>query len=230
LFSNIKHIFFDFDDTLWDFEKNSAIVLEQLFAEYELSEKLKTDFDTFHVTYKKINQELWRSYYKKEIDKQYLRNNRFDLAFREFSYTNYKENLEVTEHYLARSPYGTHLKADCIDTLNYLKEKYTLHIITNGFKEVQDIKIDACGLRDYFSCILISEEHKLTKPDLEIFRLAETLANCQKEECVMIGDNFESDIVGAEGAGWKSVFLSENPKEDFNGKIISGLGELKQLL
>jgi putative hydrolase of the HAD superfamily len=226
MYQNVKHIFFDLDDTLWDFERNSSNVLQGLFSEYNLSAKLNTDFETFHTTYKKINNELWSLYNKKEIDKQYLRNNRFNIAFNEFSYSNYKENLEVTEHYLARSPYGKHLKEGCMETLDYLKEKYQLHIITNGFKEVQNIKIDACGLRNYFSCIVISEEHKLTKPDVEIFRLAETLANCTKEECVMIGDNFESDIMGATGAGWKSIYFGKESQEI---KSISRLTDLIDL-
>jgi putative hydrolase of the HAD superfamily len=206
---NIKHIFFDLDDTLWDFEKNSGKVLQQLFLEYDLTSKLKTDFENFHFTYKKINLSLWQQYSKKEIDKQYLRNHRFNIVFNKFGYNNYEENLNITEHYLTRAPKGTHLKTGCIEVLEYLNQKYHLHIITNGFKEIQFIKIDGCGLRSYFKNIIISEEHNLTKPDEQIFRLAENFANADKENCVMIGDNFESDIQGAINAGWKAIWLTE---------------------
>jgi putative hydrolase of the HAD superfamily len=227
MYSGIKHIFFDLDDTLWDFEKNSSAVLQDLFSEYNLTQKLNVDFHQFHSKYKQINTELWRKYYKGEIDKQFLRNHRFNETFKEFAYNNYNENLEITEHYLNRSPHGTHLKKDCLDVLNYLKPKYQLHIITNGFKEVQDIKINNSGLKKFFSQIIISEEHQLTKPNEKIFRLSESLANCKKEDCVMIGDNLESDIEGALSAGWKAIWLTDTP---IDGRFhqIEGLNQLKE--
>ena len=89
-----------------------------------------------------------------------------------------------------------------------LNKNYHLHIITNGFKEVQAIKIDGCGLRNYFKNIIISEEHNLSKPEEKIFRLAESFADAKTEECVMIGDNFESDIVGALNAGWEAIYFA----------------------
>lgn len=232
MFSGIKHIFFDLDDTLWDFEKNSSVVLRNLFLEFDLSSKLNTDFDTFYITYKQINSDLWRSYFKKEIDKQFLRNNRFDIVFQKFSYRNYDENLAATEHYLQRSPYGTHLKDNCIETLTYLKTKYKLHIITNGFKEVQYIKLNNCGLNPYFDKIIVSDEHNLTKPDEKIFRLAESLAGCVPQQCVMIGDNYESDVEGALNAGWKAIWFDPLPSPPKDGKInqISSLKELNGIL
>jgi len=225
MYSGIKHIFFDLDDTLWDFEKNSEAVLVDLFEEYDLANKLQTDFYTFHSTYKVVNNDLWSAYYKKSVDKQFLRDNRFHITFQKFSYNNYEENLLVTEQYLVRSPYGTHLKTGCIQTLDYLKNKYSLHIITNGFKEVQNIKLDNTGLRKYFDHIIISEEHSLTKPDEKIFRLAEQFSGSIREECVMIGDNVESDIEGALNAGWKAIWLTNTPNE----VKINQIGELSEL-
>jgi putative hydrolase of the HAD superfamily len=229
MFSSIKHIFFDLDDTLWDFEKNSSAVIKDLFHEYELALKLKTDFDTFHQSYKEINNNLWRSYHRKEIDKQFLRNNRFHLAFQKFSYNNFEENLLITELYLERSPFGKHLKDGCLETLSYLATKYQLHLITNGFKEVQHIKLNNCGLKSYFKHIIISEEHNLTKPDVKIFRLAESLVNSGKEHCLMVGDNYESDIEGAANAGWKSVYYS-NAKTEQKTYTINHLLALKEIL
>lgn len=217
------------DDTLWDFEKNSGHVLQQLFLEFELTGKLKTDFNNFHSTYKKTNTQLWLQYAKKEIDKSYLRNHRFNLVFKQFDYDNYDENLIITDHYLNRAPNGRHLKDGCIDVLDYLKQNYQLHIITNGFKEIQHIKIDGCGLRDYFSNIIISEEHNLTKPDEQIFRLAENFAGAKKEECIMIGDNFKSDVEGALNAGWDAIYFSESHSAEYTGRFIRELTELKLL-
>jgi putative hydrolase of the HAD superfamily len=227
--SHKKHLFFDFDDTLWDFQKNSSVILQQLFEEYGLQDKLSTDFGNFHNTYRTINQQLWSKYYKKEIDKHEVRNRRFHIVFQSFGYDNYEENLEITQHYLTRTPKGTFLKEGCIETLNYLKQNYTLHIITNGFKESQSVKIDGSGLRTYFSEIIISDEHNLIKPEEKIFRLAETMAKAIPSECVMIGDSLESDIEGAMKAGWEAIYYTESTSHDFKGRTISRLQDLKLL-
>lgn len=226
---NRQHLFFDLDDTLWDFEKNSSKVLEELFTEFDLEAKLKTDFQNFKIVYQQINLRLWERYNKKEIDKQYLRNHRFNLTFNQFDYDNYSENLFVTEQYLERAPKGIALKENCIETLDYLKQKYSLHIITNGFKEVQGIKIDGCGLRNYFSQVIISEEHQMTKPDIELFRLSETFAGTTADNCVMIGDNFECDIKGAQNAGWEAVYFNEHSNNSFMGRKIKDLKELQTI-
>jgi putative hydrolase of the HAD superfamily len=202
-------------------------VLRELFLEHHLSAKLNTGFETFHHTYKEINRELWKQYNLGLVNKQELRNNRFHETFNRFSYNNYNENLEVTEKYLARSPYGKHLKEGCLEILEYLKPSYSLHVITNGFKEVQNIKISECGLKDYFGQIIISEEHQLNKPDEKIFRLSERLVSCNREECVMIGDNYDSDISGALGAGWQAIWLNE-AAADNQIHSIKKLEELKK--
>src|SRR4051812_27525854 len=103
---NRKHLFFDLDDTLWDFEKNSSAVLKELFIEFAMAEKLNVDFDNFYLAYKIINQDLWSQYYKKTIDKTFLRNNRFNLAFGKFNYDHAGESLLVNEQYLLRAPHG----------------------------------------------------------------------------------------------------------------------------
>lgn len=225
---NKKHLFFDLDDTLWDFNRNSGNVLKELYTEFELEDKLKADFTLFHEEYKKVNFEFWCRYYKREIDKSFLRNNRFKETFKKFNYSNDPENQLITEQYMNRAPHGRFLKEGCLETLAYLARHYSLHIITNGFKEIQGIKLDGCGLRDFFCHIIISEEHNLIKPEEKIFRLAETMAGTTKEECVMIGDNYESDVLGALNAGWEAIYLSENNSEKFEGRVINKLIELKR--
>jgi len=228
MYKGIKHIFFDLDDTLWDFEKNSAIVLQQLFDEYCLSEKLNTFFEKFHSAYREVTGRFWIEYNKGEIDKQFLRSHRFHETFKRFSYDNYDENLEITQQYMERTPRGIHLKEGCIETLEYLKNRYYLHIITNGFKDIQSVKLEGTGLTNYFAQIVISEEHGINKPDEKIFRLAEKLAGSSKKECIMIGDNFENDIEGALSAGWKAIWLTEKKAEE-NFHSIEKLTRLKQL-
>jgi len=224
-----KHLFFDFDDTLWDFQKNSTAILHELFYEFALEAKLKTELPEFLNAYKKVNLGFWSQYYKKQINKEHLRNHRFNETFKVFGYDNYGENLLITEQYLNRAPHGSRLKEGCVETLEYLKKNYQLHIITNGFQEVFGYKMDACGIRHYFDQIIISEVHDLVKPDEKIFRIAETFTNASAEECVMIGDSLESDIQGALNAGWEAIYLTEDRAHGFDGKTISRLEELKAL-
>lgn len=222
-----QHLFFDLDDTLWDFQKNSAHAIQQLYAEFELEAKLNAPFETFLSAYKTINNQFWSRYYKREIDKHYLRNHRFNEAFKLFGYDNFEENLEVTDLYLKRAPLGTYLKEGCVEILDYLKDNYQLHIITNGFKEVQDIKLKGCGLGPYFKNIIISEEHQLIKPEEKIFRLGESLALCKASDCVMIGDSLESDVQGALNAGWDAIYFNEVIEPEYRGHSISRLEQLK---
>ena len=227
---NKKHVFFDLDDTLWDFQRNSAIVLRQLFTEHGLAGRLNTGADNFLAVYTEINLALWTKYYKREIDKDYLRNHRFNIVFNRFGFNDYELGLRITSEYLLRAPKGTLLVEGCVDLLNYLKDRYTLHIITNGFSEVQATKIDGSSLRPYFKNILISEDHGLVKPDVRIFRLGEQLAGALPHECVMIGDNFEADIEGARNAGWDCAYLCSSERAGYDGIRISRLSELRAFL
>lgn len=225
----INHVFFDLDDTLWDFETNSDRVLMQLFKEFDLDKKLNSSFTDFIQVYKEINAQLWRKYSLKEITKEELRNNRFEFTFQKFEYSNYNENLELTHHYLARAPHGKTLKEGCLDILEFLSKKYQLHIITNGFKEIQDIKLNGSGLKPFFKNIIISEEHNLSKPDPAIFKLAEKLAGANTNECIMIGDNKENDVDGALRSGWKAIYYHPVKHPDVPHQIVHLL-ELKELL
>ncbi len=225
----IRHLFFDLDDTLWDFTKNSAAALEPLFAEFALQRKLNTEFRLFLEKYRVINLQFWSRYYKREIDKEYMRNFRFHEVFKQFGYDKYEDNLLFSDAYTKRAPFGLHLKEGCLDTLSYLKNKYKLHIITNGFASTQSIKLDGCKLREYFTTIIISDEHALIKPEEKIFRLAESLTEARPEECVMIGDSIESDIEGALNAGWRAIYFADYNEHDYKGEFITRLEELKTI-
>jgi putative hydrolase of the HAD superfamily len=224
------HLFFDLDNTLWDFDLNSRRVLEQLFGSFNLQKKLKTGFDDFHSFYVKKNDELWHLYYFKKIEKSELRYKRFHDSFLNFGLDDIELSYRIAEEYLKLSPYSKELKPGCISMLEKLYSKYDLHIITNGFTEVQNVKLDNCGLRKYFKTIIISEEHQLTKPHAEIFRLAEKLSGAAVDKCVMIGDNWVSDIEGAIGAGWKAVYFSEEKKEHDSVYHISHLDQLVKII
>ena len=219
------------DNTLWDFEKNSREALLHLFLQHDIQGHCQTNFDQFIEVYEAINHELWHLYSLNQTTKEELRYQRFYKAFLHFSYN----NLELAHHwaddYLKISPYKTHLVDGAMDLLLHLKDKYQLHIITNGFKEVQHIKLDYSNLKPFFDHIIISEEHGFNKPDIKIFDLAQQLTGAQTHECVMIGDNYDTDILGALNANWKAFYLAENPKENshINYNHIKQLIELKEI-
>jgi len=229
----MKHLFFDLDNTLWDFDRNSKTVLQNLFRANNFEVRLGVDFEKFHSFYYEKNNELWHLYYFNKIKKEELRYKRFHDTFLNFGLNDLQLSKSIAEDYVNISPYSKHLMPGCIEVLEYLGKDYDLHIITNGFKEVQNIKIDNCGLRNYFKQIIISEEHGLTKPHAEIFRLGERLAKTTAEKCMMIGDNWVSDIEGANGAGWKAVYFGNQVPENHkikNLNVITNLEELKKLL
>ena len=229
----VKHIFFDLDHTLWDFEKNSREAILHLFLEYGFDTAFKTDFNTFIAVYENINHELWRLYALKQVSKEELRYQRSHQTFLHFGYNQVDIANAWADEYLAISPYKTHLIDGSLDVLNYLKEKnYVLHIITNGFREVQHLKLNQSGLKDFFRHIIISEDHGLNKPDIKIFELAQTLSGAEQPECIMIGDNYDADILGALNANWKAVYLSVTPRQNEQDGFyqISALRQLKELL
>jgi putative hydrolase of the HAD superfamily len=225
----MSHLFFDLDNTLWDFDLNSHNTLKQLFHELNLEERLTTGFDAFHHLYKKKNESLWHKYYQKQIEKTELRFRRFYDSFLHFGVDDRELSQQLSEEYIRLSPYSKALKPGCIEMLEAVSKRHQLHIITNGFKEIQYIKIENCGLRKFFKEIIISEEYGSTKPHLEIFRLAEKKAGADKNECVMIGDNWVSDVEGALEAGWKAVFYQLNERALFEHRNLQTISHLNEL-
>lgn len=206
----MKHLFFDLDRTLWDFDKNSEVALTILYDELKLNNHLRS-FQSFHTKYKKVNAELWDHYSKGKITKESLRVKRFYDTLSHFKVNSPELSEKLADGYVSLSPYQTHLFPDAIDTLEKLKNSnYELHIITNGFLEVQHIKLDKSGLKPYFDVVLCSEEVGKNKPARLVFDHALNLANAKVDESVMIGDNYEADVVGAENAGIRAILFDPN--------------------
>lgn len=227
-----KHLFFDLDRTLWDFEKNSKVALRQLFHELELRESIEL-FTHFYKEYKKNNALLWKEYGKGIIDKFHLRDERFRKTLRHFKIDN--ENLvkRMSEGYVEISPLQTELFPNTHETLSELKKDgYQMHIITNGFKEVQHIKLNNSRIDHFFETVVCSEEIGKNKPSKEIFHYALKNANANVDQSVMIGDDFEVDIMGAQSSGMRAIlFDPENSFKHYSDQLkISNLKELPGLL
>ncbi len=230
--SKYKHIFFDLDHTLWDFETNSKQALRQIFEEQKLNEKGIPSYEKFHSTYLPINDRYWARYHNQIVSKEKLRLGRFLDTLKEFRIDDEALAETMAQSYLDISPKMTALFTDAVDVLKYLQEKYTLHLITNGFAEVQWIKIENSGLKPFFEHIIISEEVGTQKPSKEIFEIAMERAKTNSAESIMIGDNYNTDIVGARNAGMDQIFF--NPKKNRKREPvtfeITTLIELKEIL
>ena len=131
-------------------------------------------------------------------------------------YVSLKLSETIGEDYVNLCPKKTKLFPFVIEVLEYLFEKYSLHIITNGFKEVQIIKMKKSGLINYFENIIISEEIGYLKPNKKIFLFALKLCNANKEESLMVGDDLKSDIYGAMQVGIDQVFYNYKNKSFLN--------------
>lgn len=175
---------------------------------------------------------MWHLYHLKSISKEELRYQRFYQTFQVFKFGQPNMAQHWADEYLKLSPYKTHLIEGAIEVLLYLKEKYHLHLMTNGFKEIQYIKLEASGVRAFFRHILISEEHGFHKPDIRMFKLAESLSYAKSDECLMVGDNYDTDIVGALNANWQAIHLSSAHQETIPTTYlqIRQLSQLKELL
>ena len=202
-------MFFDLDNTLWDFETNSELAMLYVFRTYGLDKK-GVDYKTFFEFYSRINHQLWKAYRIGQITKKELIVKRFQETFDNLNIKNIDPET-MNSHYLGAMPEQTKLKPGAKELLDYLhNKKYKMYIITNGFSEVQYKKIVRSGLVSYFKKTFISEEIKVAKPGKEIFRYAVKSANAKKHESLMIGDDWESDIEGAAGFGIDSIYIPVN--------------------
>lgn len=225
-------IFFDLDHTLWDFETNSTQTLLEIVNKFQLMQLGLPSSAQFISCYQKINDKMWDDYRRGLIDRTTLRNNRFHKALLVFGIDNYEMSLEMGEYYLRESPLKKNLFPHALETLAYLKDKYKLHIITNGFNEVQFIKLEHSELAPFFTHVITSEAANSKKPEAEIFDYALRLANTTAKESLMIGDSLEQDIAGARNYGMDQVFF--NPHKIKHAAQVSyeiyALHELKLIL
>ncbi|MCX2452673.1 YjjG family noncanonical pyrimidine nucleotidase [Pedobacter sp. PLR] len=209
----IKHIFFDLDHTIWDFDKNAEETLMELYHHYELAALGMESPAAFIATYTENNHLLWAQYHLGQITKETLRSERFSKTFLQLGVQPELIPAQFEEDYVRLTPIRTNLFEGSKKVLTYLKEKYTLHIISNGFKESTLTKMDKSGLNPFFSNVIISEDVGVNKPDKAIFEYALAKAKATKPESIMIGDSLEADIRGAQDFGIKAIFFNPLHKE-----------------
>ena len=206
-----KHLFFDLDHTLWDYEANARSSMKYLYDTLGLKEKGVNDFERFYKYYSVHNGQLWEQYRNGLVKQEELRVKRMRLALLDFKIADEELSEQMNVQFLDLLPTRTHLFAHCIETLNYLTaKKYILHLITNGFDAIQKNKLKYSGLTKYFKEVITSERSNSLKPNPEIFEFAFEQSNARRHESIMIGDNIEVDIVGAMNVGIDQVFVNHN--------------------
>ncbi|MCD6068809.1 MAG: yfnB [Bacteroidetes bacterium] len=229
MYSSVQHIFFDLDNTLWDFETNSQTVLNGLITTYGIDKKCQCSAASFLKTYVLVNEDLWVRYRQHLITKEELRSSRFYNTMLYFGYDDKELGLVLEKEYIDHSPYQKTLFPGTLEILDYLGKKYKLHIITNGFAEIQHIKLKNCAIDRYFSEIVISEEVGFNKPDKRIFDKAIERAVTKHEHSLMIGDDWHADVEGASAAGIKSIFFNPR-KKPFNTNQTAEIFSLEELM
>lgn len=204
-----KHLFFDLDHTLWDFDTNAKNTLSEIYAEFELHEKVTPAFDDFYTRYIYHNEILWDRYQKGTITADELKWKRMWRTLLDFKIGDEKLSKDLSAKFLEILPTKKEVFPYTMEILNYLTEKkYQVHLITNGFEKTQWLKIRNSGLDKFITHVITSEGSNSLKPKKEIFEFALQKAAAKLEESIMIGDNLDADIQGAMNAGMDTVFVN----------------------
>ncbi|WP_343330484.1 YjjG family noncanonical pyrimidine nucleotidase [Polaribacter staleyi] len=226
---NIQHVFFDLDHTLWDFEKNSDLAFQKVFIKHSISLSL----EDFLTVYKPLNFNYWKLYREEKVTKEQLRYGRLKDSFESLNYRVSDDLInEIAVNYLEFLPDFNYLFDGTFEILEYLKSKYQLHIITNGFEEVQTQKMLSSNIHHYFDKIITSESVGVKKPNPKVFNYALDLAKADKGNSIMIGDNLEADIEGAINVGMRAIYCNFENNTSSNNSVtsVTSLIEIKEYL
>ena len=229
MFKNkVTDVFFDLDHTLWDFDKNSAHTFQKIF----IDQKINVELNDFLKVYVPANLKFWKLYREEKITKEELRYQRLKSVFDEMKYPATDDTIHVlSEEYINHLSSFNSLFPNTIEVLNYLRPNYKLHIITNGFQEVQEKKLRNSGIHGFFDQIIDSEMAGVKKPNPIIFNLALNKAGAKPEHSLMIGDSLEADILGAKSLGFHTIHFNAHRENSHDlAPIIYDLEEIKSFL
>jgi len=210
---NYTHLLFDLDHTLWDFERNSSEALNEVYLFYDLQRFNAFSCQEFVDKFKTVNTILWEKYDRDEIDREFIRTRRFEMVLTQLGLKTTDIPDDISNTYLSICPTKENVIPDAFEVLDYLKGSYQMHIITNGFDDIQDTKLNSSNLRGYFDKIFTSEAVGHKKPSKEMFNKAVEMIGVDKKSCLMIGDNLETDIKGALNADLDVIFFNPDNME-----------------
>ncbi|GAB3248863.1 YjjG family noncanonical pyrimidine nucleotidase [Larkinella harenae] len=225
-----KHLFFDLDHTLWDFDRNSAESLCELYETYRLVEIGVESVEVFNRHFFEINRQLWSDFDNNRLSHSDIRYRRFRMVLDAIGVSDHSLCDDINETYLQLLPRKAHLMESAIEVLDYLKDRYELHIITNGFDEIQALKMASSGLTDYFQHVITNQKAAAKKPDPRIFEFALEVSGASVNESLMIGDNYEADVCGALNAGIDVVYYNISSLPIGNIQPTYEIQHLKELM
>lgn len=232
-----KDLFLDFDDTLYDTHGNADIALGELYEEFGLNRYFDT-FNDFLVPYWQTNVELWKQYAAGEIDRKVLIVERFRRPLghgRGLENVSEEYCLKISDHFLELCAVKPGVIEGAHEVMDHLRSQgYGLHMCSNGFHEVQYRKLKACGMTDYFNTIVLSEDAGVNKPSPDYFKYAFRMTGADPQSTLMIGDNFQTDIIGAKGVGLDVMWFNPTPGQNKATEAVNyeihNLREILQLL
>lgn len=228
-------LFFDLDNTIWDFKRNSEVALKLALADFDLLDKLSS-FQEFWREYNRINDELWRAYRERRLPKDELIRRRFNESISLYTSCDSLNENELNNCYLEHMSEQTHLMPGAREVLDYFYDKLRMSIITNGFRQVQLEKLAKSDLEKYFERVFISEVVGAPKPNRKIFEYALKTTNSKKSNSLMIGDSWDADILGGRNFGIDQVFYSSensftpNPERKTTTYFINSLSQLHSII
>ena len=227
-----KNLFIDLDDTLWDIHLNGRECLEEIYLDYGYAEYYPT-FSDYYAVYMPGNLRLWAMYRQGEIRKEELIVERFLAPVRDFGIDDPEYARRLSDDFLDRTTRKTRLVEGALELLDYLKPRYRMHILSNGFREVQYKKIENSGLKSYFDKIILSEDAGINKPHPDMFTYALKNTNSRRDQTVMIGDSWDADMVGAYQSRIAQIWFNpaSEPPDGFEPThTVQTLAEIKDIL
>ena len=215
--SIVTDLFFDLDHTLWDFERNSKLTFQKIFSEL----KINIPLEHFIKNYRPINLSMWKKYRKNIISQKELRYVRLKKTFESLNKTIEPKIInDISKLYIDYLSSYPHLFPGTINVLNELSDRYNLHIITNGFKNIQYKKLESSGIVKFFKNVFTSEDFGYKKPHPLIFKKALEITDTSPSCAIMIGDNLEVDILGSMQQGMQAIHFNSNNDPLHNHCII----------
>ncbi len=228
---NYEHIFFDLDHTLWDFSANCAETLTDLYERHKLH-TLDIPLPEFITNYRQINDSMWDNLHRGKVTIEEIRNLRFAQTFQMFGIDAIHVPAGLDEQFISLCPTKSNVFPHTHTILDYLSEKYVMHILTNGFRETQRTKLKSAGLDHYFEHVIHADESGYMKPDKRMFDYALKTTSTEIHQCIMIGDDLYADVLGAKNVGMDHVFVNRVDKkhEEILTYEIDCLSKLKTFL
>jgi putative hydrolase of the HAD superfamily len=224
-----KHLFFDLDHTLWDFDRNTTEAIMEIYEIFNFSRWSFFSFNDFMQIFHEVNNYLWDKFNHGLIERMELRNKRFDMILSKLGVEENEIPSGIGDKYLELAPIKSGVIPHTYEVLEYLKPKYQLHIISNGFDDVQHSKLKASRIHDFFDVIVTSDSSGHRKPQKGIFEFAMANAGASASDALMIGDNIDTDILGAQNAALDHIFFNPN-KVRHHHNVTYEIDSLKQLM